>query len=248
MNHALSLSPYCPLPLFLFPSLSLSLSPSTSLPISRLPPSLPTAPSVPLSLSPSTSLPTAPSVPLSLSPSTSLPISLCPSLPLSLSPSVPLSLSPALLSSLRSLLNSLTERVYQFTVTPLLQQLFITIQQSIHQTSRDLQQFLCVCLCVCVYVCAYVHHYSGTSDNGHSQKKTTSVERTNCFSPTDCTVMYLHSVPSDIGTTSLQWTRGLSPLCPLFKGIIKNKNHKKINFHCIIMFYIQNYDNVQAMY
>ena len=65
----------------------------------------------------------------------------------------------------------------------------------------------------------HTSHYrctaSGTSDNGHSEKRTTSVERTSCLPPTDCII---HSVTSEIGTTSLQWTRGLSPLCPLFGG------------------------------
>ena len=84
--------------------------------------------------------------------------------------------------------------------------------------------------------------YSGTSDNGHSEKWTTSVERTNCLPPTNCNIhsvpseigttsvertnclpptnccIHVHSVPSEIGTTSLQWTEGLSPLCPLFGG------------------------------
>ena len=36
--------------------------------------------------------------------------------------------------------------------------------------------------CIPVYTCIY----SGTSDNGHSEKQTTSVELTNCLSPTNC--------------------------------------------------------------
>ena len=57
---------------------------------------------------------------------------------------------------------------------------------------------------------------NGDSDNGDSdndsEKQSTSVGRTNCLSQTNCNT---HSVTSEIGTTSLQWTRGLSTLCPL---------------------------------
>ena len=63
--------------------------------------------------------------------------------------------------------------------------------------------------------------YSGTSDNGH-EKRTTSVEWTNRLPPTDCSI---HSVHSEIGATSKQWTRGLSPLCPLFGGSTIHTNH-----------------------
>ena len=59
----------------------------------------------------------------------------------------------------------------------------------------------------------YWQAYSVTSDNGQSEKQTTSVERTNCLPLTDCSIQ---GITSDIGTTSLQWTSGLSPLCPLF--------------------------------
>ena len=70
-------------------------------------------------------------------------------------------------------------------------------------------------------MCCIIHHksptvvYSGTSDNGHSEKQTTSVEQTNCLPPTDSNIQ---GITSEIGTTSLQWTRGLSPLCPLLRG------------------------------
>ena len=40
--------------------------------------------------------------------------------------------------------------------------------------------------------------YSGTSDNGHSEKRTTSVERTNCLPPTNYNIQV---ITSEIGTT-----------------------------------------------
>ena len=57
--------------------------------------------------------------------------------------------------------------------------------------------------------------YSKTSDNGHSDKRTTSLQWTNCLPPA---INCPHISTSDEGTTSQQWTKCLSPPCPLFRG------------------------------
>ena len=67
--------------------------------------------------------------------------------------------------------------------------------------------------------------YSGTSDNGHSEKWTTSLQWTHC-SP--CNGHTVHPLPlncpyistSEEGTTSEHWTNCLFPMCPLFGGSI----------------------------
>ena len=54
--------------------------------------------------------------------------------------------------------------------------------------------------------------YSGTSDNGHFEEWTTSLQWTNCFPSA-----YYISTPKE-GTTSEQWTKCSSPMHPLFGG------------------------------
>ena len=55
--------------------------------------------------------------------------------------------------------------------------------------------------------------YSGTSDDGHSEEWTNSLQWTNCFAP-HCP--YIST--SEERTTSEQWTKFSSPMCPLFGG------------------------------
>ena len=74
--------------------------------------------------------------------------------------------------------------------------------------------------------CIY-NMYSKTSDNGHSNKRTTSLQWTNCLPPAiNCP--YIST--SDKGTTSEQWTKCLSPTCPLFRGstVYTNQLHNNI--------------------
>ena len=58
-------------------------------------------------------------------------------------------------------------------------------------------------------------YYSGTSDNGHSEEWTTSLQWTNCSPPA-----YILSIHFYLRrrTTSEQWTKCSSPKCPLFGG------------------------------
>ena len=57
--------------------------------------------------------------------------------------------------------------------------------------------------------------YSGTSDSGHSEEWTTSLQWTTCVPPANnC----MHVRTSEEGTTSEKWTKHSSPTCPLFGG------------------------------
>ena len=96
------------------------------------------------------------------------------------------------------------------------------------------------------------YKYSGTSDNGHCEKRTTSVKRANCLPPTNCSIQ---GITSEIGTTSLQWTRGLSPLCPLFRGSTVythsriqsyTHTHTHTHTHSHILSYIQSYTHTHT--
>ena len=79
-----------------------------------------------------------------------------------------------------------------------------------------------ICMCVLDVICTICNEitwewseYSKTSDNGHSNKRTTSLQWTNCLPPAiNCP--YIST--SDEGTTSEQWTKCSSPMCPLFRG------------------------------
>ena len=55
--------------------------------------------------------------------------------------------------------------------------------------------------------------YSGTSDNGHSEEWTTSLQ---WIHPLPIYCPYIST--SEEGTTSEQWTKFASPMCPLFGG------------------------------
>ena len=62
--------------------------------------------------------------------------------------------------------------------------------------------------------------FSGTSDNGHSEEWTTSLQWTNYSPP--AYILSIHFSTSEEGTTSEQWTKCSSPNCPLFGGSTVN--------------------------
>ena len=72
--------------------------------------------------------------------------------------------------------------------------------------------------------------YSGTSDNGHSEEWITSLQWTNCSPSAYCP--YIST--SEEGTTSEQWTKHSSQMCPLFGGsteVNKYSLHQKLRQH-----------------
>ena len=114
---------------------------------------------------------------------------------------------------------------------------------------RSLQKYLgihvkCTCICTCVWnyriyvsmhTCIYtLVLYSKTSDNGHSNKRTTSLQWTNCLPPS-ISCPYIST--SDEGTTSEQWTKCSSPPCPLFGGsTVYLPIGRLINYHSPVKF------------
>ena len=70
--------------------------------------------------------------------------------------------------------------------------------------------------------------YSGTSDSGHSEERTTSLQRTSCVPPANnC----MHVRTSEEGTTSEKWTKHSSPTCPLFSKYFLEHTHTHTHTH-----------------